>query len=230
MPPSSRRFASASIAVPRPEFPPSPTPSGKGRGPEVRRLRRGELPGDTVALARFLLGRIVVRELPEGVLSGRIVETEAYLVGDAACHAFRGETPRNRSLFLARGHAYVYIAYGTAFMLNVAGGRKGIGTGVLIRALEPLDGIALMREHRRGARDRDLARGPGRLAAALRIDLRLDGLDLCRPGPLWLGDDGWPGGEIGESTRIGITRDAERVLRFYLRGNRFLSGPTWLNR
>jgi DNA-3-methyladenine glycosylase len=197
---------------------------------KIQRLRRSQLPGDTVALARFLLGRIVVRELPEGVISGRIVETEAYLPGDAACHAFRGETPRNRSLFLARGHAYVYIAYGTAFMLNVAGGRKGVGTGVLIRALEPLDGLALMREHRGTVRDRDLTRGPGRLAAALRIDLRLDGVDLCGPGPLWLGDDGFPGGKIGESVRIGITRDADRVLRFYLRGNRFLSGPTRLNR
>ena len=218
----------------------SPPLAGGGRGEgrptydasaqrKVRRLRRAELPRDTVALARFLLGCIVVRELPEGLLSGRIVETEAYLPGDAACHAYRGETPRNRSLFLARGHAYVYIAYGTAFMLNVAGGRKGIGTGVLIRALEPLDGIALMRERRGVARDRDLMRGPGRLAAALRVDLRIDGVDLCRPGPLWLGRDGWTGGEIGESTRIGITRAAERILRFYLRGNPFVSGPTRLN-
>lgn len=222
-------------------LPPSPLPQGAGehrrvlkvlsRGPrKIRRLRRSELPADTVALARYLLGRIVVRDLPEGVISGRIVETEAYVPGDAACHAYRGATPRNGSLFLERGHAYVYIAYGTAFMLNVAGGPKGVGTGVLIRALEPLGGIALMREHRGVARDLDLTRGPGRLAAALRIDLRLDGTDLCGPGPLWLGDDGCQKGEIGESVRIGITRDAERILRFYLRGNRFVSGPKRLNR
>lgn len=214
------------------ELPPPIAGGGRGEGlrpPRARRLRRTELPADTVALARYLLGRVVVRELPEGMISGRIVETEAYLPGDAACHAYRGETPRNRSLFLARGHAYVYIAYGTAFMLNVAGGPQGVGTGVLIRALEPRDGVALMRQHRGAVRDRDLTRGPGRLAAALRIDLRLDGTDLCRAGPLWLGDDGWQGGEIGESVRIGITRDADRVLRFYLRGNRFVSGPKWLN-
>lgn len=196
----------------------------------IRRVGRGELPADTVALARWLIGKIVVRELPEGVISGRIVETEAYLIGDAACHAYRGETPRNRSLFLDRGHAYVYIVYGTAFMLNVASEHRGVGAGVLIRALEPLAGIALMRRHRGVARDLDLTRGPGRLAAALRIDLRLDGADLCHPGPLWLGEDGWSGGDIGESVRIGITREAERVLRFYLRGNPFVSGPKRLNR
>lgn len=201
----------------------------RGNTARIRRLRRSELPLDTVALARYLLGKIVVRDLMESRISGRIVETEAYLVGDAACHAFRGETPRNRSLFLERGHAYVYIAYGTSFMLNVSSGPKGIGTGVLIRALEPLDGIALMQEHRGTTRLTDLTRGPGRLAAALRIDLSLDGVDLCRPGPLWLGDDSWDGGPIGESIRIGITRDADRVLRFYVRGNRFVSGPKRLN-
>ncbi len=163
-------------------------------------------------------------------MRGRIVETEAYLPGDAACHAYRGETRRNRSLFLERGHAYVYIAYGTSFMLNVSADGRGVGTGVLIRAVEPVSGLALMRRHRGVARDLDLTRGPGRLAAALRIDLRLDGIDLCHPGPLWLGDDGWAGGEIGASVRIGITRDADRVLRFYLRCNPFVSGPKWLNK
>ena len=83
-----------------------------------------------------------MRELPEGRIIGRIVETEAYLPGDAACHAFRGITPRNRSLFLPAGHAYVYRAYGTAWMLNVSGGPQGVGAGVLIRALQPLEGIA----------------------------------------------------------------------------------------
>jgi len=199
-------------------------------GEPVRRLEHGELPADTVSLARFLIGKIVVRELPEGVLGGRIAETEAYLPGDAACHAFRARTPRNRSLFLAPGHAYVYIAYGTSFMLNVSSEAAGIGAGVLIRALAPLEGVALMQRHRGVTRLLDLARGPGRLAAALRIDLGLDGIDLCGAGPLWLGTDGWDGGEIGESIRIGITRDADRVLRFYLRGNPFVSGPKRLNR
>src|SRR5690242_19232834 len=99
----------------------------------VRRLRRSELPEDTIALARFLLGKVLVRDLGGERTSGRIVETEAYPPGDAAGHAFIGMTARNRSLFLARGHAYVYFIYGTSYMLNVAAERRGIGAGVLLR-------------------------------------------------------------------------------------------------
>ena len=195
----------------------------------IKRLARAALPADTEALARFLIGKIVVRDLPEGLVSGRIVETEAYVVGDAAGHARPGPTARNRSLFLERGHAYVYLAYGVSWMLNVSSETAGVGAGVLIRALEPLDGVAIMQENRGVERLRDLARGPGRLAMALRIDRALDGLDLCRPGPLWLAHDGHKAGAIGESVRIGITREAERALRFYVRGNPYVSGGRALN-
>jgi DNA-3-methyladenine glycosylase len=195
----------------------------------TRPLTRDELPIDTAALARFLIGKVVVRKLRKGVVSGRIVETEAYIVGDAAGHGYRGMTPRNRSLFLERGHAYVYLAYGISYMLNVSSEAPGIGAGVLIRALEPLEGIAIMQSNRGIERVRDLARGPGRLAAALQIDLRLDGLDLCRKGPLWLASDGQKPSKIGRSVRIGISRDAHRLLRFYLRGSPFVSGPKSLN-
>jgi DNA-3-methyladenine glycosylase len=197
-------------------------------------LTRAELPVDTAALARFLIGKLLVRELPEGVASGRIVETEAYVIGDAAGHAYRGMTARNRSLFLERGHAYVYLAYGVSWMLNVSSETKGVGAGVLIRALEPVEGIAIMGRNRGTERLRDLTRGPGRLAQALRIDRSLDGLDLTQKGPLWLArDDHDPGEigkrEIGKSVRIGITLEADRVLRFYLRGNPFVSGAKSLN-
>lgn len=198
----------------------------------VRPLARAELPNDTAALARYLVGKVVVRELPEGVASGRIVETEAYVVGDAAGHGYRGMTPRNRSLFLERGHAYVYLAYGVSYMLNVSSEMQGIGTGVLIRAFEPLEGVGIMRLNRGIERLRDLARGPGRLCAALRIDRSLDGLDLCRKGPLWLGRDDHglacddpDAGEIGQSIRIGISKDANRLQRFYVRESPFVSGP-----
>jgi DNA-3-methyladenine glycosylase len=194
-----------------------------------RPLARAALPTDTVSLARHLIGKVVVRELPDGIVSGRIVETEAYVVGDAAGHGYRGMTPRNRSLFLERGHAYVYLAYGVSYMLNVSSAAPGVGVGVLIRALEPLDGVPIMQKNRGVERLRDLARGPGRLAAALQIDRRLDGLDLCREGPLWLGRDDHAPGEIGQSVRIGITRDADRLLRFYLRGSPYVSGPRSLN-
>jgi len=191
----------------------------------LRVLDRAELPVDTVRLARFLIGKMLERVLAAGVVSGRIVETEAYGIGDPAGHAYRGMTPRNRSLFLERGHAYVYLAYGVSYMLNVSSEAPGIGAGVLIRALEPLEGVPIMRQNRGVERLRDLARGPGRLAAALRIDRSLDGLDLCRKGPLWLAKDGQKPGEIGQGIRIGITKDADRLLRFYVRGSLFVSGP-----
>jgi DNA-3-methyladenine glycosylase len=192
-------------------------------------LVRSELPTDTTAFARYLIGKVLVRELPEGRISGRIVETEAYIVGDAAGHAYRGITPRNRSLFLEPGHAYIYLAYGTSYMLNVSSERAGIGAGVLIRALEPLEGIPIMRRNRGIERLGDLARGPGRLTAAFQVDRRLDGINLCREGPLWLGHDDHEPGEIGQSIRIGISRDMKRLLRFYLRGSSFVSGPRSLN-
>jgi DNA-3-methyladenine glycosylase len=194
-----------------------------------RLLDRAELPVDTVQLARFLIGKMLVRMLEDGVAGGRIVETEAYDIGDPAGHAYRGMTPRNRALFLERGHAYVYLAYGISFMLNVSSETAGVGAGVLIRAIEPTDGISIMQRNRRTERVRDLARGPGRLAAALEIDRRLDGIDLCRTGPLWLGSDGQMQGEIGQSKRIGITRAADSPLRFYVRDNLFVSGPRALN-
>jgi DNA-3-methyladenine glycosylase len=193
-------------------------------------LDRAEMPVDTAQLARFLIGKMLVRVLAEGVAGGRIVETEAYGIGDPAGHAYRGITPRNRALFLERGHAYVYLAYGISFMLNVSSEAPGVGAGVLIRAIEPTDGIAIMQRNRGTERVRDLARGPGRLSAALEIDRRLDAIDLCQPGPLWLGSDGRTSGEIGQGKRIGITRAADSLLRFYVRDNRFVSGPQAFNR
>jgi DNA-3-methyladenine glycosylase len=191
----------------------------------IRRLRRAELPTDTVALARFLIGRVVVHDLPAGRLSGRIVETEAYPPGDPAGHHFRGPTPRIRSMYLAPGHAYIFFNYGAHFMLNVVSERAGIAAAILIRALEPLEGIELMQRHRKTTRLLDLTRGPGRLAAAFQINRRHDGLDLCAPGSLWLGETSHPIGPIGKTVRIGITRAADQLLRFYERGNPFVSGP-----
>ena len=180
-----------------------------------------------------MIGKVVVRDLPEGRLSGRIVEAEGYPPGDPAGHHFRGQTPRNRSLFLRHGHVYVYFNYGMHFMLNVSSEPEGIGGGVLIRALEPLEGIELMQRHRKHVELRDLTRGPGRLAAALRIGRSLDGLDLFSRGPLWLGAivpksakaDSVADVAVATTVRIGITHAADRLFRFYERGSPFVSGP-----
>lgn len=195
----------------------------------LRRLRRAELPIDTVELARYLIGKVVVHDIDSGRLSGRIVETEAYPVGDAAGHAFHGETRRNRALFGERGHAYVYFTYGSSFLMNVTSEAPGIGAGVLLRAIEPLEGLESMADYSGTTRLADIGRGPGRLTKALQVDLRQDGLDLCAAGPLWLAANSRRTGTIGKSVRIGITRDVDRLLRFYERGNAHVSGPKKLS-
>jgi DNA-3-methyladenine glycosylase len=194
-----------------------------------RSLRRRQLPSDTTVLARFLLGTILVHDLPEGRVAGRIVETEAYLPGvDPASHAFRGPTRRNRSMYLARGFAYVYFIYGMQYCLNVSSEKKGVGAAVLIRAVEPLEGLAIMRARRGVERERDLARGPGRLTQAFGIGPEQDGVDLCDGGPLRLAAGNVDDADVATSVRIGLTKAATLPLRFYVRGSAFVSGPRTL--
>lgn len=190
----------------------------------IRRLRREELPTDTLELARYLIGKTLVHQLPRVRLSGRIVETEAYPVGDAAGHAFGGLTPSRQSLYLPHGFAYVYFTYGSCFMMNVSSEAEGTGAGVLVRAVEPLEGIRFMERRRGTTRLVDLTRGPGRLTQAMDINKRYDGVNLSTNEKLWLGDALRPAGEIGVTIRIGITRDVHQLFRFYERGNPFVSG------
>jgi DNA-3-methyladenine glycosylase len=183
------------------------------------------LPTDTAELARFLIGKTIVRKAGRNTMSGRIVETEAYPPGDRSGHAYRGRTPANQTLFLGRGLAYVYFIYGTSYMLNVTSEEPDVGAGVLVRAIEPLEGISVMERLRKTTKLTDLARGPGRLAVALQIDKRLNGVDLCADGPLWLGTAVRETARIGTTLRIGITHEKHRPLRFYEAGSLFVSGP-----
>ena len=201
------------------------------RSPQIaiRPLERARVPRDTVALARYLLGKILVRQMAAGIATGRIVETEAYLETDPACHAFRGMTSRNRSLFLEIGHAYVYLCYGTSYLLNVSSEDAGTGAGVLLRALQPLSGFEQFGRADIAEHSRDLARGPGRLTAALEVDRRHDGIDLFARGPLWIGTDGTVIASIGESVRIGLTKAADARLRYFVAGSDWLSGARRLN-
>jgi len=132
-------------------------------------------------------------------------------------------------MFLERGFAYVYKIYGTSLCVNVSSEAPGIGAAVLIRALEPLEGVSLMHARRDGVPLSDLARGPGRLTSALAITAADDGADLCAPGRLWLASLAAPPAELGESVRIGLTRAADARLRFYERGNAYVSGPRRLS-
>jgi DNA-3-methyladenine glycosylase len=195
----------------------------------LRRLRAAELPAGTIDLAKALIGCVLVRESPHGRCAGRIVETEAYVIGDPASHAYRGKSRRNASMFLAPHRAYVYKIYGTSFCVNVTSERENEGAAVLVRALEPLEGLELMEGRRRTARPNDLCRGPGRLCQALAIDCELDGVDLLRSRTLWIAATSSDPRRIGTSRRIGISKASRRRLRFFERGSRFVSGPKHLS-
>jgi DNA-3-methyladenine glycosylase len=187
------------------------------------RLTRRSLPLETVALARFLVGKLLVHSTPEGRIAGRIVETEAYPPGDPTGYARPGRTVSNAPLFEARGHGYVRMVYGSCLTLNLAAEEAGTGAAVLIRALEPTEGIELMIRKRPTSRLRDLARGPGRVCAALGIGLDLSGVDLTRSRTLWLERASGRAAEIQVSTRIGLSRDQHRRLRFLERDSPFVS-------
>jgi len=196
-------------------------------------LRRSfyDRPPDIVA--RELLGKLLLRETSLGLCGGLIVETEAYLAsGDPACHAAKGPTKRNAAMFGEPGHAYVYSIH-AKWCFNTVTERAGVGSAVLIRAIEPLINLELMLARRPLSTTRDLARGPARLCAALDITRDLDGVDLTTAEHLWIAKS--PGFKlssagIGISTRIGVTSAHDLSLRFYLRGNTFLSGTKKLNR
>ena len=181
--------------------------------------------GPTVRVARRLIGARLVHRSREGTTVGRIVETEAYLSrGDSASHSHPGPTSRNASMFLGPGHAYVYLIYGLHHCFNVVTGPRGVGEAVLIRALEPLEGIELMRE-RRGVGARDLCNGPGKLVQAMGFGLEMDGetlmggpLFLARPEQGWQGWQGWREERIESGPRVGITKAADLPLRFRLHG------------
>lgn len=190
------------------------------------RLRRAFFSRDPVTVARDLLGRVLFQRTPEGLVAGRIVETEAYTgEADPASHAFRGRTARNAVMFGAAGHAYVYFSYGMHYCLNVTADAPGVAGAVLLRALEPLAGIELMR--RRGDRGPEvrLLSGPGKIGRGFGLTLEDNGRDFTR-GPLGLAagtriaDD-----EVAISRRIGISRAVDLPYRFAVIGNRSVSGP-----
>ncbi|MEP6954648.1 MAG: DNA-3-methyladenine glycosylase [Solirubrobacteraceae bacterium] len=172
-----------------------------------------------LAVARDLVGCV----LRHGETSGRIVETEAYHYTEAACHAYVGLTARTSTLFGPAGTAYVYRSYGIHALLNAVCETEDVGAAVLIRALEPLDGIGRMHERRRVVRDQDLCNGPGKLTQALGVGLDLNATSLLT-GPVAL-EERESAPELAVGTRIGISRAVELPWRFCERGNRHVSRP-----
>jgi DNA-3-methyladenine glycosylase len=198
----------------------------------VRKLSRSFYLRTTLTVARDLPGKLLLRRLGGRFLIGRIVEVEAYLGRrDPASHAYRGMTPRNEIMFGPGGHLYVYFTYGMHFCCNVVTERAGTGCAVLIRAVEPLEGMTTMERLRmrtgaRALRSTDLCSGPGKLCQAFGIGRKENGADLCGT-TLWIADDGGTGGrrDIGRSPRIGISSGREHRWRFFLKGNPYLSRP-----
>lgn len=178
-------------------------------------------------VGRDLIGKLLLRETRLGLCGGRIVETEAYLAAnDSACHAARGQTKRNASMFGRPGHLYVYSIH-AKWCLNAVTEPIGRASAVLIRAIEPLYGIELMQAFRPLATLHDLARGPARLCAALEVNKEQDGVDLTQGEAIWIARDvsAPPRSfEIGVSHRIGVTSAHDLQLRFYERGSPFVSG------
>ncbi len=179
-------------------------------------------------VARGLLGKLLVRETAEGAVGGRILETEAYLAADdSACHAARGKTRKNASMFGPPGHAYVYPIH-SRYCFNVVTEPEGVASAVLVRAVEPLTGLTLMQTRRGRDVLRDLASGPAKVCEAFAIDRCLDGWDLTLGRQLWIVDDGFPpapAGSVGCSPRIGVTSAEHLPLRFYIRSHALVSGP-----
>jgi DNA-3-methyladenine glycosylase len=180
----------------------------------------------TVDVAKQLLGKYLVRKHPEGDTVGRIVETEAY-VGpqDLACHASKGRTARTEVMFGQAGHAYVYFIYGFYNMLNLVTEQKDHPAAVLIRAVEPVSGIDLMRQRREMDKLRDLSNGPGKLCLAFAIDRSLNGADMCN-GVLYVEDRGDPAPKFNATPRIGVDyagKWKDKRYRFLIRGSEFVS-------
>jgi len=197
-------------------------PGSRGR-PLPRRFYQRPV----VAVARAVLGRLLVLDAPAGRIAGLIVEVEAYGDGrDPASHARFGRTARNATMFGPGGHAYVYFTYGMHHCLNLVTGAKGRASAVLVRALEPAEGVARMRRRRGPLPVERLARGPGCVARALGLTRAHDGLDLTR-GPLWISDSPArsTGRRILSGPRVGIRAGLDRAWRFHLAGHPCVSGP-----
>ncbi len=184
-------------------------------------------------VAPALLGHWLIRNTRQGPCGGAIVETEAYLCDDPACHAVMGPTRRNRVMFGAPGHSYVYLIYGYHFCVNAVCRPAGQGEAVLIRALEPAFGEPLLRRHRPVSQAHEVTNGPAKLCQAMRIDGELNGADLCDPhGRLFIARNSAVGefrkrqGPLVTTTRIGITRAAALPLRFYLERSAYVSRRT----
>lgn len=182
------------------------------------------LNGPAGQMAPRLLGCVLERTVGGRLLRTRIVETEAYDQTDVASHSYRGRTARTEVMFGAAGHLYVYFTYGMHYCCNIVVGSTGHGAAVLLRAVEPLSGEADMAARRGGRRGPELTNGPAKLCQALSIDKALNGHSLSRPPLKLIASNKLPDDKIVRATRIGISRGQDKLWRFYVAGNPYVSG------
>ena len=184
---------------------------------------------DTVRVAPELLGKNLVRVVGRRIMVGRIVEVEAYGgKDDPASHAYRGLTRRNAPMFGEPGHAYVYFTYGNHYCLNITTQKPGTPGAVLLRAIQPVEGIGLMRRFRSNVPDGELTNGPGKLTKSLHVDKTLNGQDMTVDGPLFVTDAGEANFEIWRSLRIGVSDGGDQRWRFYIHENPYVTRRRWL--
>jgi DNA-3-methyladenine glycosylase len=198
--------------------------------PYLKPLPRSFFEPSAEVVAPVLLGHWLIHRTEDGPVGGVIVEVEAYLEKDPACHAFKGESARNRTMFGPPGHSYVYLIYGFHFCVNTVCRPKGIAEGVLIRAVHPRWGLDAIRKRRGDVAERHLTSGPGKVCAAMGITRELDGADICQAASLLLVAENTEKAEtlkelgpVVQTTRIGISKAADWPLRWYLGGSGYVS-------
>jgi DNA-3-methyladenine glycosylase len=194
---------------------------------KYRRLPRSFFKRDTVTVAKELVGKIIFRKWEDKLLKGMIVETEAYPGNnDPASHTYIGKTNRNAAMFEEGGIAYVYFTYGNHYCFNVVTGKKNIGSGVLIRGVEPLAGIDVMMKNRNSIDLYNLTNGPGKFAQAFMINRNINTADLSGDEIFLVEPEEFIKHNIIKSKRIGITKNTEKLYRFYIKDNPFVSGSS----
>jgi DNA-3-methyladenine glycosylase len=214
----------------------TPSPSRRGLRVRSKKLPRSFYLRPTLTVAKDLLGKYLIRKISNKFLIGKIVEVEAYLgKTDPASHAYRGKTKRNEVMFGQGGHLYVYFTYGMHFCANIVTEEVGKGCAVLLRAIEPIEGIKVMKENRKNKRRNglmekwsdgkllNLTNGPAKLCEAFNIKREQNGTDLLQDKIYIAKGESHPRFQIGSSTRIGITNATDKKWRFFIKGNSYVS-------
>lgn len=190
----------------------------------MERLNREFFKRDPSVVAKDILGKILVYQTDRGILSGRITETESYeAYTDKSAHSYTGKSERNKSLYLEGGHLYLFKVH-KYICLDIVTGEEGVPSSVLLRSLEPIEGVEAMKENRDKERLTELTTGPGKLVQALGIPIKYDGYDICKPNSkIYVVNDGYEVEEIVETTRVGISKAKDLLNRFYIKDNEYIS-------